>query len=90
VYDRQEFRNYVNGVQQGAATIAFSPQGPGRTSIGVRINEVYYFKAAIQLARSTRRALVLPGERWCVGIPETTVRSPLRHEVRRRRTTWPI
>jgi hypothetical protein len=57
VYDGREFRNFVNGIQQGAATIRFAPQGPGRTSIGVRINLVNYFKGAIRLARFTRRAL---------------------------------
>jgi hypothetical protein len=57
VYDGREFRNYVNGVQEGAATIRFAPQRPGRSSIGVRINRVDYFKGAIHLARFTRRAL---------------------------------
>lgn len=57
VYDGREFRNYVNGVQDGAAEIHFAPQGPGRSSIGVRINLVNYFKGAIHVARFTRRAL---------------------------------
>jgi hypothetical protein len=57
VYDGREFRNYVNGIQEGAADIRFAPQGPGRTSIGVRINRINYFKGAIHLARFTRRAL---------------------------------
>jgi len=57
VYDGREFRNYVDGVQEGAAEIAFNPQQQGRSSIGVRINLVNYFKGAIRLARFTRRAL---------------------------------
>jgi hypothetical protein len=57
VYDGREFRNYVNGVQEGAAPIHFAPQKPGRSSIGVRINKVDYFNGAIHLARFTRRAL---------------------------------
>jgi|GEM_PF-128747 len=57
VYDGREFRNYVNGVQEGAAEIHLAPQGPGQTSIGVRINKVNYFKGAVHLARFTRRAL---------------------------------
>jgi Concanavalin A-like lectin/glucanases superfamily len=61
VYDGREFRNYVDGVQEGAAGIHFDPQGAGRTSVGVRMNLVYYFKGAIRLARFTRRALP-PGE----------------------------
>lgn len=57
VYDGRWFRNYVNGVEQGAAEIHFTPQGAGRTSAGVRINLVDYFKGAIREARMTRRAL---------------------------------
>jgi len=58
VYDGREFRNYVNGVQEGVAEIHFDPQRAGRTSVGVRMNLVNYFKGAIRLARFTRRALV--------------------------------
>lgn len=57
VYDGREFRNYVNGSQEGAAEIHFTPHGGGRSSIGVRINRVDYFKGAIHVARFTRRAL---------------------------------
>jgi Concanavalin A-like lectin/glucanases superfamily len=57
VYDGREFRNYVNGVREGAAEIRFTPQRPGRSSVGVRFNKVNYFKGAIHAARFTRRAL---------------------------------
>jgi hypothetical protein len=57
VYDGKEFRNYVNGVQEGAAEIHFEPQAPGRTAVGVRINKVNYFKGAVHSARFTRHAL---------------------------------
>jgi hypothetical protein len=57
VYDGSEFRSYVNGVEEGAARIHLIPQGAGRTSIGVRMNKLYYFKGAIHQARFTRRAL---------------------------------
>jgi hypothetical protein len=57
VYDGKTFRNYVNGVQDGSAEVELSPQGPGRTSVGVRINLVYYFKGAVHSARFSRRAL---------------------------------
>jgi len=57
VYDGREFRNYVDGVQEGAAPLRLAPQGPGRTSVGVRINRVDYFKGAIRVARLTRGAL---------------------------------
>jgi hypothetical protein len=57
VYDGREFRNYVNGQQENAAEIRFTPQRAGRTSIGVRMTLVDYFKGAIHVARFTRRAL---------------------------------
>ena len=57
VYDGHEFRNYVNGVQEGSAEIHLEPQAPGRTAIGVRINKVNYFKGAVHMARFTRHAL---------------------------------
>jgi hypothetical protein len=57
VYDGKVFRNYVNGVQDGAAEVELSAQGPGRSSIGVRITLVNYFKGAIHSSRFTRRAL---------------------------------
>jgi hypothetical protein len=57
VYDGREFRNYVNGIEEGAAEVRLAPQRQGRSSIGVRINRVNYFKGAIHLARFTRRAL---------------------------------
>ena len=56
VYDGKVFSSYVNGVQTGRRRWS-SPQGVGRSSIGVRINMVYYFKGAIHSARFTRRAL---------------------------------
>lgn len=56
-YDGRMYRNYVNGVLQGEAEVKLSPQGPGRTSVGVRINHVDYFKGAIRLSRFSRRAL---------------------------------
>jgi hypothetical protein len=57
VYDGREFRNYVNGVQEGSAEVHFAPQGAGHSSVGVRINKVNYFKGAIRLARFSRKAL---------------------------------
>src|SRR5712692_718629 len=61
VYDGKEFRNYVDGIQEGSAQLYLAPHGPGHTSVGVRINKVFYFKGAVHLARFTRRAL-LPSE----------------------------
>jgi pimeloyl-ACP methyl ester carboxylesterase len=57
VYDGHELRNYVDGVLEGSGELHLLPQGPGRSSIGVRINKVNYFKGAVALARMTRAAL---------------------------------
>ena len=57
VYDGTEYRNYVNGIREGEAGVKLAPQGPGHTSVGVRINKVDYFKGKIRAARMTPRAL---------------------------------
>jgi Concanavalin A-like lectin/glucanases superfamily len=57
VYDGHTFRSYIDGVEDGAAEIQLAPQGEGRTSVGVRINRLFYFKGAVRMARFTRRAL---------------------------------
>jgi hypothetical protein len=56
-YDGETYRAYVNGQLQGEAKIAFTPQGPGRASVGVRMNRMNYFKGAIRQARFTPSAL---------------------------------
>lgn len=60
VYDGKEFRNYVNGLREGEAGVKLSPQSAGKTSVGVRINRVDYFKGKIRMARMTPRALTPP------------------------------
>jgi hypothetical protein len=57
VYDGREYRNYVDGVLEGAAQLHLAPQGAGRTSVGTRINRRDYFKGAVLAARMTNRAL---------------------------------
>jgi hypothetical protein len=57
VYDGTTFSNYVDGVKQGEARIALAPQREGWTAVGVRINQVDYFKGAVHSSRFTRRAL---------------------------------
>jgi hypothetical protein len=39
------------------ARFGFAAHKPGRTSVGVRITKMYFFKGAIRLARFTPRAL---------------------------------
>ncbi len=60
-FDGKIYRAYVNGVLQDEAEIAYTPQGAGRTSIGMRINKATPFKGAVLSARFTPRALA-PGE----------------------------
>ena len=57
VYDGKQFRSYVDGVQDLAAEIDLKPQGPGRSSVGMRMQKVFFFKGAVRQARFTRRAL---------------------------------
>ncbi len=57
VYDGKTFSSYVNHDLQLEAELELKPQGPGRTSAGVRINRVDYFKGAFHKARFTKKAL---------------------------------
>jgi hypothetical protein len=56
-YDGTTYRSFVDGVLQGEAPLAFTPQGPGRSSVGARMNRVSWFNGAIREARFTPRAL---------------------------------
>lgn len=56
-YDGTMYRSFVDGVLQGEAPLAFTPQGPGRSSVGVRMNRVSWFNGAIREARFTTRGL---------------------------------
>lgn len=57
VYDGVEMRHYVDGVEELSGPLTIAPLGNGRTSIGVRMNHVYWFKGAIRKSRFTPRAL---------------------------------
>jgi Concanavalin A-like lectin/glucanases superfamily len=57
VYDGKMLRNYVGDELQGEGPLDLRPQMPGRSSIGVRINKVYWFKGAVLQARMTPRVL---------------------------------
>ena len=56
-YDGRMYRSFVNGVLEKEAPIAYVPQGPGHSSVGMRINHVSYFKGAVMRARFAPRAL---------------------------------
>ncbi|MFC1509317.1 LamG-like jellyroll fold domain-containing protein [Candidatus Omnitrophota bacterium] len=58
VFDGKEMAHYINGVKELSAQIeTYVPPKAGRTSMGVRINKVHWFKGAFRKARFTRRAL---------------------------------
>ena len=57
VYDGREMRHYVNAVKEMSAELAFAPLNEGKISIGVRINQVHWFKGAIREIRFTRGIL---------------------------------
>ncbi len=61
VVDDRQMRHYVSGKLELTADLDYQPQQPGRTSVGVRLNKVYWYHGAIREARFTRRAL-LPKE----------------------------
>jgi hypothetical protein len=57
VYDGHEMAHFVDGVRDAAGPVAFRPLGPGRTSIGVRLNRVSWFKGRIARLRVTPAVL---------------------------------
>ena len=57
VFDGKEMRHYVDGKEEMSGPLTITPLAPGQTSIGVRLNRVYWFKGAVRKARFTRRAL---------------------------------
>lgn len=61
VMDGKNFTHYVNGKKELSTTLDWVPQSAGRTSLGVRINEVYWYKGAIRTARFTH-GLLSPDE----------------------------
>ena len=52
-YDGTTMAHYVDGVKELEGTVKVRPQGPGRTSLGVRQNLVYWFKGQIRRVRIT-------------------------------------
>ncbi len=63
VYDGKTYTSYVNHQPQLSGEVELKPQGAGKTSVGVRINRVDYFKGAFHKARFTQKALKL-SEFW--------------------------
>lgn len=65
VVDGESFKHYVDCELELTEDIRFEPQNSGRTSLGVRINKVNWYKGAIRTVRFTPRALA--AEELCAG-----------------------
>jgi Concanavalin A-like lectin/glucanases superfamily len=57
VYDGTTMRHYVDGKEELSGALTIEPLSAGSTSMGVRMNRVFWFKGAIRKARFTGRAL---------------------------------
>jgi Concanavalin A-like lectin/glucanases superfamily len=57
VVDGHSFRHFVNGEMESCEELRFTPQQAGRTSLGVRLNKINWFRGAIRTVRITPRAL---------------------------------
>jgi hypothetical protein len=57
VMDGKTFTHYVNGQKELSTPIDWIPQEAGRTSLGVRMNEVFWFRGVILMTRFTHGVL---------------------------------
>ena len=56
-YDGKHMTHYINGQKELEAEVAFGPMVAGQTSLGVRQNQVYWFKGGIRELRFNPAAL---------------------------------
>ena len=57
VYSNGTMKHYVNGIEEMSGLVDYTPIDEGDTSIGMRINQISWFKGLIQTIRMTPRAL---------------------------------
>jgi hypothetical protein len=57
VYKNGVMTDYVNGVQELVGSVAYQVVNSGQTSLGVRMNQVAWFKGAIHSLKVTHQAL---------------------------------
>lgn len=55
--DGKEMRHYVNGVREMSTPLQFTLLRQGKTSLGVRLNQVYWYKGALRQVRFSPRVL---------------------------------
>lgn len=56
-FDGATVRHFVDGKEERSGPLTIQPLGDGSTSIGVRMNRVFWFKGAVRKTRFTPRAL---------------------------------
>ena len=56
-YADGQMRHYVNGVLEASGSVAFGPLSRGQTSIGVRLNQISWFKGCVRQLRISPAAL---------------------------------
>lgn len=56
-YDGKKMTQYLNGVKELEGDVEFTPFGEGQTSMGVRLNKVFWFKGKIRELRFHREAV---------------------------------
>jgi hypothetical protein len=57
-YDGVTMRHCVNGVEEAKGPVTFAPLGAGRTSLGVRQNQVSWFRGRLRELRVSPVALL--------------------------------
>ena len=57
VYEHGRMTSYVDGVKELEGEVVFPPMGPGRVSLGVRQNKIYWFKGGLSEVRFHPAAL---------------------------------
>ncbi len=57
IYDGRWMRHYVNGAEEMSGEVEYTPMEGGQTSIGCRLNRVFWFQGAIQKVRITHAPL---------------------------------
>lgn len=57
VMDDSTISHYVNGELEMSSPVIFEPQEPGQTSVGMRLNQVHWYKGAVRVARFTPEPL---------------------------------
>ncbi len=57
VYQNGTMRHYLNGREEMSGLVQYLPIEGGATSIGVRMNRLFWFKGALRMLKITRQAL---------------------------------